>query len=71
MQTEPLAQPHTLVEAIRYFGDPDVALRTMVELSWPDGVYCPICGRTDPRFISTRRIIKVSRAEYEKAEKRH
>jgi len=56
MQTEPLSQPRTLVEAIRYFADPDVALHTMVELRWPDGVHCSTCGRTDPRFISTRRM---------------
>jgi transposase-like protein len=28
----------------------------MVELRWPDGVHCPHCGRTDVRFIATRRI---------------
>jgi len=55
MQTEP-REPQTLIEAIRYFADPDVAMRTMVELRWPDGVYCPTCGRTDPRFIATRRM---------------
>src|SRR5947207_12731826 len=52
----PLREPQTLLEAIRYFADPDVALRTMVELRWPDGVDCPTCGRTDVRFIATRRI---------------
>src|SRR5439155_20319996 len=46
----------TLIEAIRYFADPDIALRTMVELRWPDGVHCPTCGRTDVRFIATRRL---------------
>jgi transposase-like protein len=57
MKTDaPLRQPQTLIEAIRYFADPDVALRTMVELRWPDGVHCPTCGRTDPRFIATRRM---------------
>jgi transposase-like protein len=55
MQTEP-REPQTLIEAIRYFADPDVAMHTMVELRWPDGVYCPTCGRTDPRFIATRRM---------------
>ena len=49
-------EPRTLIEAIRHFGDPDVALQTMVELRWPDGVHCPTCGRTDPRFIATRRM---------------
>jgi transposase-like protein len=52
----PLSEPQTLIEAIRYFADPDVTLRTMVELRWPDGVCCPTCGRTDLRFIATRRI---------------
>jgi transposase-like protein len=52
MQTEPL----TLVDAIRHFADPDVTLRTMVELRWPDGACCPTCGRTDVRFIATRRL---------------
>jgi hypothetical protein len=28
----------------------------MVELRWPDGVHCPHFGRTDVRFIATRRI---------------
>src|SRR5208283_2580969 len=49
-------EPQTLLEAIRYFADPDVTFRTMVELRWPSGVYCPTCGRTDPRFIVTRRL---------------
>jgi hypothetical protein len=51
-----LRQPQTLIEAIRYFADPNVALQTMIELRWPNGVYCPTCGRTDPRFIATRRM---------------
>ena len=49
-------EPKTLVEAIRYFADPDVTLTTMVELRWPHGVHCPTCGRADVRFISTRRM---------------
>lgn len=54
--TNASSEPQTLIEAIRYFANPDVALHTMVELRWPDGVHCPTCGRTDPRFIATRRI---------------
>ena len=50
-------EPTTLVEAIRYFADPDVCLDFMVSLRWPDGVVtCPICERDDVRFIPTRRI---------------
>lgn len=50
------AEPQTLIEAIRYFADPDVALGTMVGLRWPNGVCCPTCGSTEVRFIATRRI---------------
>jgi hypothetical protein len=49
-------EPRTLVEAIRYFSDPDTALKTMVELRWPEGVHCPTCGRTDVKFLPTRRL---------------
>ena len=49
-------EPRTLMEAVRYFADADVALQHMVELRWPDGVSCPTCGRTDVRFIKTRRL---------------
>ena len=49
-------EPQTLVDAIRHFADPDVTLATMVDLRWPEGVCCPTCGRTDVRFIKTRRV---------------
>src|SRR5262249_7142703 len=48
--------PETLVEAIRYFSDPDKCLAFMVELRWPHGVTCPRCGSREASFISTRRI---------------
>ena len=49
-------EPQTLVEAVRYFADPEVTLNTMVSLRWPSGVCCPTCGRLDVRFIKTRRM---------------
>lgn len=49
-------EPKTLVDAIRYFADPDATLKTMVELRWPNGVHCQTCGRTDVRFLATRRL---------------
>src|ERR687895_666818 len=45
--------PKTLLEAIRYFADPDVCLSFMVGLRWPDGV---TCGSSEVRFLSTRRL---------------
>jgi hypothetical protein len=44
------------MEAVRYFADADRTLETMVALRWPTGVFCPTCGRTDARFIATRRL---------------
>lgn len=49
-------EPGTLIEAVRHFADPEITFRTMVELRWPNGVCCPTCGRTDLRFIATRRV---------------
>src|SRR4030042_5604952 len=50
-------EPQTLIEAIRYFSDPDVCLDFMACLRWPNGeAVCPTCGRTEFRFISTRSI---------------
>jgi transposase-like protein len=49
-------EPQTLIEAVRYFADPDTTLRTMVELRWPEGVTCPTCGSKDVRFLATRRM---------------
>jgi transposase-like protein len=54
--TKPLPQPKTLMEAVRYFADADRTLAMAVSLRWPEGVHCPTCGRTDVRFLATRRI---------------
>ncbi len=47
----------TLLDAIRYFSDPDVCLDYLVEQRWPDGkVTCPTCGSQETHFIATRRL---------------
>src|SRR5437667_10467815 len=48
--------PKTLVEAIRYYANPDHCLAVMVEVRWPTGVKCPTCGSRNVGFISTRRM---------------
>ena len=50
--------PKTLLEAIRYFSNPDVALRFMVAIRWPQGISCPRCESEDYSFLSTRRVWK-------------
>jgi transposase-like protein len=51
-----MASPRTLVDAIRYYANPDHCQAVMVEVRWPEGVACPTCGRTDVRYIATRRL---------------
>ena len=48
-------EPTTLMEAIRVFADPEVALDFMVELRWPNGVACPTCGVLDPTWLPSVR----------------
>src|SRR5271167_1147146 len=50
--------PKTLIEAIRYFSDPDRCLEFAVKLRWPDGVTCPTCGSKKVTFLTTRRLWK-------------
>ena len=52
------AQPKTLLEAVRYFSNPDVALAFVVAVRWPNGVECHHCGSKDVGFLKTRRIWK-------------
>lgn len=52
--------PETLIEAVTYFADADVALAFMVSLRWPDGVTCPRCSATKVSFLTTRRLWKCS-----------
>ena len=47
--------PTTLQDAIIYFSDPDRALNYFAQHRWPNGPYCPECGRADPTFLPTQR----------------
>lgn len=51
-----LKEPSTLIEAVRYFSNPDTCLQFLIPIVWPDGVTCPHCGAKDAHFIATRRI---------------
>jgi transposase-like protein len=48
--------PETLLEAVRYFSDPDAALAAVVSLRWPNGVICPHCASIDATFMESRRV---------------
>lgn len=49
-------QPTTLLEAVRYFADPDTCLQFVAHLRWPDGPSCPRCTFHMVRFLQTRRL---------------
>lgn len=48
--------PKTLLDAVKYFSDPDTALGCMIAIRWPDGITCPRCESTEHSFVRTRRI---------------
>jgi transposase-like protein len=50
--------PTNLIEAVRYFADPDVCIEFVAKLRWPDGPVCPTCGGTEHSFLTTRRLWK-------------
>ena len=56
----PANTPKTLLEAIRYFSDLDVAVQFFAGLRWPDGPTCPACGLVDEKhyYLKTRRVWK-------------
>jgi transposase-like protein len=50
--------PQTLMEAIRYFQDPDVCVEFMAMIRWPNGAQCPHCRSERHSFLRSRRIWK-------------
>lgn len=51
-----MKEPNTLLEAVRYYADPEIAFEAAKAFRFPNGVHCPACGRADARFISTRKM---------------
>src|SRR5947209_6898972 len=48
--------PDTLLGAITYFADVDVATLFVASLRWPDGVRCPYCESVDCSYVASRRV---------------
>src|SRR5260370_7108982 len=50
--------PTNLLDAVRYFADPDICRQFLADARWPDGVTCPRfgCGSKEIWFIKTRAI---------------
>src|SRR3954452_1163399 len=56
--SRPKSLPTCLLEAVRYFSDPDVANDFVAKLRWPDGPICPACGSGEYSYLATRRVWK-------------
>jgi transposase-like protein len=56
-ETPPVAptEPKTLLEAIRYYSDLDLATKAFAALRWPDGPVCPWCGSKENFYTPSRR----------------
>jgi transposase-like protein len=50
--------PKSLLQATRYFADPDVCVDFVASMRWPDGVICPHCAGKKVSYLSSRRIWK-------------
>ena len=50
--------PKTMMEAVRYFADPDVCVDFVAKLRWPNGPVCPTCKGTEHSYLTTRRLWK-------------
>lgn len=55
--------PRTLLEAVRYFADEDVAHSFAASMRWPDGPTCSRCGCKEYSYISTRKLWKCKNKE--------
>lgn len=58
--------PKTLLQAARYFADPDVCVDFVAAMRWPQGVTCPHCESKKVSYLSSRRIWKCMAKECHK-----
>ena len=58
--------PKSLLQATRYFADPDVCVDFVASMRWPDGVTCPHCNGNRVSYLSSRRIWKCMAKECHK-----
>jgi len=50
-------QPKTLMDAVRYFANPDRCEKIVASMIWPDGkAVCPKCKATDVTYMQSRRM---------------
>jgi transposase-like protein len=50
-----MKHPETLIEAVRYFSNPDTCIEHVAALRWPHGIACPTCGRVDVSYLEKQK----------------
>ncbi len=55
--------PQSLLQATRYFSNPQVCIDFVASMRWPDGPVCPHCQSKRVSYLSTRRIFKCMNGE--------
>ncbi len=59
IQNAPSSEPQTLIEAVRYFSDPQHCHDYLMDLKWPgDDICCIECGSTNVGQIKSRRLFQ-------------
>ncbi len=58
--------PKSLLQATRYFADPDVCVEFVASMRWPEGVVCPHCEGKKVSYLKSRRIFKCMAKECHK-----
>ena len=50
--------PENLLEATRYFSNPDACIEFVASIRWPNGITCPKCEGKKLSFLTSRRLWK-------------
>jgi transposase-like protein len=58
--------PKSLLQATRYFADPDTCVEFLAGMRWTDGTICPHCEGEKVSYLKTRRIFKCMAKECHK-----
>jgi transposase-like protein len=58
--------PKSLLQAARYFADPDTCVEFVAGMRWTDGPICPHCNGDKVSYLKTRRIFKCMAKECHK-----
>ena len=58
--------PQSLLQATRYFADPDVCVDFVAAMRWPNGITCPHCEGKRVSYLTSRRIWKCMAKECHK-----